>query len=60
MKPPIIMTIEVKNAYADAVAGLRYIEQNYGRLAGVGWDRVFDKYDDLVAIPEREGIIICA
>jgi hypothetical protein len=27
---------------ADAVSGLRYIEQTHGRLYGVGWDRVFD------------------
>lgn len=32
---------------ADAVAGLRYIERHYGRLEGVGWDRVFDAHDDL-------------
>ncbi len=32
---------------ADAVSGLRYIEQHYGRLAGVGWDRVFDAYEAL-------------
>ena len=25
---------------ADARSGLRYIEQRYGRLDGVGWDRV--------------------
>jgi hypothetical protein len=26
----------------DAVSALRYIEQQHGRLYGVGWDRVFD------------------
>ena len=25
----------------DSVSGLRYIEQRYGRLDGVGWDRVY-------------------
>ncbi len=46
----------LRDAYADAVAGLRYIEQQNGRLPGVGWDRVFDAFDDLVVIPEREGL----
>lgn len=32
---------------ADAVSGLRYIERRYGRLEGVGWDRVFDAHDEL-------------
>jgi hypothetical protein len=32
---------------ADAVAGLRYIERHYGRLEGVGWDRVFNAHDEL-------------
>ena len=32
---------------ADAVAGLRYIERRYGRLEGVGWDRVFETHDEL-------------
>lgn len=30
----------ILGAYADALSGLRYIEQRYGRLDGVGWDRV--------------------
>lgn len=46
----------LRDAYADAVAGLRYIETRYGRLDGCGWDRVFDAYEDLVIIPEREGL----
>lgn len=32
----------MENLAADAVSGLRYIEQSAGRLYGVGWDRVFD------------------
>lgn len=55
-----IMTPAVRAAYADAVSGLRYIELEYGRLAGVGWDRVFDAFDALVTIPEREGIVVAA
>lgn len=47
----------LRDGYADAVGGLRYIEQEFGRLAGVGWDRVFDHYDDWVKIPEREGLL---
>lgn len=35
---------------ADAVAALRYIERHYGRLNGVGWDRVFDAHDRLFAM----------
>ena len=46
----------LRDAYADAVAGLRYIERHYGRLEGCGWDRVFGAFDDLVVIPEREGL----
>jgi hypothetical protein len=42
---------------ADAVSGLRYIEQRYGRLGGVGWDRVFDAHDELVrAALHAEGL----
>jgi hypothetical protein len=33
---------EVNNALRDAISALRYIEQQYGRLYGIGWDRVFD------------------
>lgn len=39
---------------ADAVAGLRYIEQRYGRLDGVAWDRVFDAHDRLFAMGSNE------
>ena len=46
----------LRDAYDDAVGGLRYIEVHYGRLGGVGWDRVFDAFDKLVKIPEREGL----
>lgn len=28
------------SGYEDAQSALRYIEQRYGRLDGVGWDRV--------------------
>lgn len=33
----------LRDLAADAVSGLRYIEQQHGRLYGVGWDRVYDK-----------------
>jgi len=46
----------LRNGYADAVAGLRYIIQEHGRLPGVGWDRVLDHFEDTVTIPEREGL----
>ena len=42
---------------ADAVSGLRYIEQTHGRLYGVGWDRVFDaaaKFLPANALPTPE------
>jgi hypothetical protein len=32
---------ELESAYADAISGLRYIEQQHGRLYGVGWDRLY-------------------
>jgi hypothetical protein len=38
---------QVEDLAADAVAGIRYIEQSYGRLYGVGWDRVYKKADFL-------------
>ena len=44
---------------ADAVSGLRYIEQTHGRLYGVGWDRVFDaaaKFLPANALPTPEAI----
>lgn len=33
---------EIKKLARDAVSALRYIEQTYGRLYGVGWDGVFE------------------
>jgi len=47
----------LRNGYADAVAGLRYIEVNHGRLKGVGWDRVYDHFYDWVEMAEREGLL---
>ena len=38
---------QMEDLAADAVAGLRYIEQSHGRLYGVGWDRVYKKADRL-------------
>lgn len=38
---------QVEDLAADAVGALRYIEQVYGRLYGVGWDRVYEKADHL-------------
>jgi hypothetical protein len=32
---------ELESAYADAISALRYIEQQHGRLYGVGWDRLY-------------------
>jgi hypothetical protein len=32
---------ELESAYADAISALHYIEQMYGRLYGVGWDRLY-------------------
>jgi hypothetical protein len=40
----------VEDLAADAVAGMRYIEQSHGRLYGVGWDRVYKKADILKPI----------
>lgn len=48
--------MRLRNGYADAVAGLAYIRQNYGSLAGVGWQRVEDHFERWVTIPEREGL----
>lgn len=42
---------QMEDLAADAVAGLRYIEQNHGRLYGVGWDRVYEKADRLKPAP---------
>jgi len=47
----------MRDGYADAVAGLRYIVQEHGRLPGVGWDRVFDHFEAWVTICEREGLL---
>ena len=38
---------QLEDLAADAVSGLRYIEQTHGRLYGVGWDRVYEKADRL-------------
>ena len=43
---------QMEDLAADAVAGLRYIEQSHGRLYGVGWDRVYEKADRLKPAPE--------
>jgi hypothetical protein len=32
---------KLESAYADAISALRYIEQQHGRLYGVGWDRLY-------------------
>ena len=47
----------MRDGYADAVAGLRYILQMHGRLSGVGFDRVFDHYEAWVTICEREDLL---
>jgi hypothetical protein len=39
---------DLKELARDAVSGLRYIEDSYGRLYGVGWDRVFSAADKLI------------
>ena len=39
---------QMEDLAADAVSGLRYIEQSYGLLYGVGWDRVYEKADRLL------------
>jgi hypothetical protein len=40
---PVAERLEALETLArDAVSALRYIEQQHGRLYGVGWDRVFD------------------
>lgn len=38
---------------SDAVSGLRYLEQNFGRALGVGWDRVYQKATDASNALER-------
>ena len=49
---------QLEDLAADAVSGLRYIEQTHGRPYGVGWDRVYGKADRLQpahALPTPEG-----
>jgi hypothetical protein len=55
--------VPLMEAYRDAIAGLRYIEQTAGRLYGVGWDRVFDTADSLLSdtdctIPPLAGSLV--
>jgi hypothetical protein len=38
----------LEEALRDAIGGLRYIEQQYGRLYGVGWDRVYNNAELLL------------
>ncbi len=37
------MLRDLANQLEDAQSALRYIEQTYGRLYGVGWDRVLPR-----------------
>jgi hypothetical protein len=46
---PETTPVPLMEAYRDAIAGLRYIEQTAGRLYGVGWDRVFDTADSILS-----------
>lgn len=47
----------LRDGYADAAAGLAYVLQFYGRLSGVGFDRVADAFFESVTMPEREGLL---
>jgi hypothetical protein len=47
---------QVEDLAADAVSALRYIEQSYGRLYGVGIDRVYEKADRLQPAPRSENV----
>lgn len=47
----------LRDGYADAMGGLAYILQRYGRLEGVGWQRVEDHFFENVTMPEREGLL---
>lgn len=47
----------LRDGYADASSGLRYVLQTHGRLSGVGFDRVDDHYQQWVVMPEREGLL---
>lgn len=38
-----VLKVPLGDLASDAVSGLRYIEDSYGRLHGVGWDRVYEK-----------------
>lgn len=49
--------LALRNGYADAAAGLAYALQHHGRLYGVGFDRVADRFFELVTMPEREGLM---
>jgi hypothetical protein len=54
--PPAAPQVDVlREALNDAVSGLRYIEQHFGRLAGVGWDRVFDAHATLTGSQSNVG-----
>jgi hypothetical protein len=37
--------LRLREALEDAVSGLQYIRLTHGELSGVGFDRVFRKYD---------------
>lgn len=47
----------LRDGYADAASGLRYVLQEHGRLSGVGFDRVEDHFFRWVTMPEREGLL---
>lgn len=47
----------LRDGYADAAAGLEYVRQHFGSLAGVGFDRVADHFFASVTVPEREGLL---
>lgn len=38
---------DLKELASDAVSGLKYIEQQHGRLYGVGWDRVYKNAESI-------------
>jgi hypothetical protein len=40
---------DLVEALEDAVSGYKYIEMRYGKLDGVGWDRVYDKAKQALA-----------
>lgn len=49
--------LALRDGYADAAAGLAYVKQYHGRLSGVGFDRVADRFFEIVTMPEREGLL---